>query len=195
VFVGREPGRRKSLNADPLEGRGREAASVSEDLFFTVAEVSVAFAGFAGLVTVLASRARQSAERAALDLVFLHTVLATSLSVVAFALLPPALVDMGVESETALRACAAIFLAVSIGYGSWAGPRAASAYKAANQRPPWTWWLNISLAVIQWVVLALCALGIVSSSYYLGALLFFLYLSGSSFFRVFMSIGRSRPSD
>jgi len=167
---------------------------VPEDLFFTVAEVGVAFAGFAGLVTVLAARAKRSAERAALDLVFLHTVLATSLSAVAFALLPPSLVDMGVESEIALRACAAMFLAVSIGYGSWAGPRAGSAYKTANERPPWTWRVNISLAVIQWIVLALCALGIVPSSFYLGALLFFLYLSGSSFFRVFMSVGRIVPS-
>lgn len=165
-----------------------------EDLFFTLAEVGVAFAGFAGLVTVLAARARRSAERAALDLVFLHTVLATSLSVVAFALLPPSLVDMGVESQTAFRACAAMFLAASVGYGSWAGPRARSAYKAASERPPWTWRVNISLAVIQWVVLALCALGIVSSSFYLGALLFYLYLSGSSFFRVFVSVGRIAPS-
>jgi hypothetical protein len=167
---------------------------VPEDLFFTLAEVGVAFAGFAGLVTVLAARATRSAERAALDLVFLHTVLATSLSVVAFALLPPSLVEIGVEPETALRACAAVFLAASVGYGSWAGPRAGSAYRAAHERPPWTWRLNIGLAMIQWGVLALCALGIVSSSCYLGALLFFLYLAGSSFFRVFMSIGRSMPS-
>ena len=165
-----------------------------EDLFFTLAEVGVAFAGFAGLVTVLAAPAGRSAERAALDLQFLHTVLATSLSVVAFALLPPSLVDLGMESETALRVCAAMFLAVSTGYGSWAGPRARSAYDAANEPPPWTWRLNIGLAVIQWIVLALCALGIVPSSLYLAALLFFLYLSGSSFFRVFMSVGRITPS-
>jgi hypothetical protein len=167
---------------------------VPVDLFFVLAEVGVAFAGFAGLVTVLAARGRRSAERAALDLVFLHTVLATSLSVVAFALLPPSLVELGVEPETALRACAALFLAASIGYGSWAGPRAYSAYKAANERPPWTWRLNIGLAMIQWVVLALCALGFVPSAFYLGAVLFFLYLSGSSFFRVFMSVGRTMPS-
>ena len=165
-----------------------------QDLFFTLAEVGVAFAGFAGLVSVLAGRSRRSAERAALDLLFLHTVLATSLSVVAFALLPPSLVDLGMESETALRTCATMFLAVSIGYGSWAGPRARAAYEAVGERPPWTWRLNIGLAVIQWLVLGLCALGIVSSSFYLGALLFFLYLSGSSFFRVFVSVGRMMPS-
>jgi hypothetical protein len=167
---------------------------VPEDLLFTIAEVGVALAGFAGLVTVLAARGRRSAERAALDLVFLHTVLATSLSVVAFALLPPSLVDMGMEAGAASRACASMFLVASVGYGSWAGPRARSAYRAAGERPPWTWHANIALAVIQWVVLALCALGIVPSSFYLGALLFFLYLSGSSFFRVFMSVGRTMPS-
>jgi len=164
---------------------------VPEDLFFILAEVGVAFAGFAGLVTVLAGRARRSEERAALDLAFLHTVLATSLSVVAFALLPPSLVAMGVESETALRVCAAIFLAVSIGYGSWAGPRARAAYRAANLPPPWTWRLNVGLAFLQWIILVLCVLGIVASSLYIGALLFFLYLAGSSFFRVFMSVGRT----
>jgi hypothetical protein len=109
---------------------------VPTDLLFTIAEVGVAFAGFAGLVTVLAARERRSAERAALDLAFLHTVLATSLTVVAFALLPPSLVEMGVEAETALRICAALFLCVSIGYGSWAGPRTGSTYRAANERPP-----------------------------------------------------------
>ena len=165
-----------------------------EDLFLTLAEVAVAFAGFAGLVTVLAARSSRATNRASLDLLFLHTVLATSLSVVAFALLPPSLVDMGMESETALRSCAALFLAASLGYGSWAGPRARSAYEAASSRPHWTWRLNVSLGVIQWIVLALCALGVVSSSYYLGALLFFLYLSGSSFFRVFTSVSRATPS-
>jgi hypothetical protein len=35
----------------------------------------------------------------------------------------------------------------------------------------------------------------VPNSFYLGAVLFFLYLSGSSFFRVFMSVGRTMPSD
>jgi hypothetical protein len=167
---------------------------VPTDLLFTIAEVGVAFAGFAGLVTVLAARERRSAERAALDLAFLHTVLATSLTVVAFALLPPSLVEMGVEAETALRICAALFLCVSIGYGSWAGPRTGSTYRAANERPPWTWRLYIFLAFNQWGVLALCALGIISSSFYLGALLFFLYLSASSFSRVFMSVGRNSSS-
>jgi hypothetical protein len=166
----------------------------SQELFFTLAEVGVAFAGFAGLVTVLAGRARRSEERAALDLVFLHTVLATSLSVVAFALLPPSLVDMGVDADTALRAAAAMFLVVSIGYGTWAGPRARSAYHAASMSPPWTWRLNIMLALIQWIILALCVSGIVPGTFYLGALLFFLYLSGSSFFRVFMSVGRTTSS-
>lgn len=163
-----------------------------EELFFTIAEVGVAFAGFAGLVTVLAGRQERSEERAALELVFLHTVLATSLSVVAFALLPPSLSYLGVEPVNSLRTASGLFLAVSLGYGSWAGPRARAAYKAANQAPPWTWRLNVSLAFAQWIVLALCAMGLVSSDLYVGALLFFLYLSGSSFFRVFMSVGQMR---
>ncbi len=162
-----------------------------QDLYFTLAEVGVAFAGFAGLVSVLASRAKRSVERAALDLMFLHTVLATSLSVVAFALLPPSLVDMGLEPEMAVRICAAVFFAVTVGYGSWAGPRARAAYEAADLPPPWTWRLNIGLAFIQWFVLALAVFGILPGPLYLSALLFFLYLSGSSFFRVFMSIGRT----
>lgn len=166
-------------------------ASVPEELFFTLAEVGVAFAGFAGLVTILAGRGSRSAQRVELDLLFLHTVLATSLCVVAFALLPPSLVDMGFEPDTALRACAAMFLVTSLGYGGWAAPRARAGYATAQERPPWTWRFNVTLAVIQWIVLALCALGIISSSFYVGALLFFLYLSGSSFFRVFMSVGRS----
>jgi hypothetical protein len=163
----------------------------SQDLFFIFAEVGVAFAGFAGLVTILAGRARRSEERAALDLVFLHTVLATSLSVVAFALLPPSLIDMGVQPDIALRISSALFLVVSVGYGSWAGPRASRTYRDAGVRPPLTWRLNITLAFGQWIVLALCAFGVISSPYYVGALLFYLYLSGSSFFRVFMSIGRT----
>ncbi|MEZ5558182.1 MAG: hypothetical protein R3E86_06495 [Pseudomonadales bacterium] len=106
-----------------------------EELFFTIAEIGVAFAGFAGLVTVLARRSQRSEKRAALELVFLHTVLATSLSAVAFALLPPSLSYLGVEPANSLRIASGLFLAVSIGYGSWAGPRARAAYKAANQSP------------------------------------------------------------
>lgn len=71
---------------------------------------------------------------------------------------------------------------------------ARAAYASAGERPPWTWRLNIGLAMAQWVVLALCTLGVVPSSFYLAALLFFLYVSGSSFFRVFTSIGRSMLS-
>jgi hypothetical protein len=110
--------------------------------------------------------------------------------VVAFALLPPSVVSLGVDSEMALRIAAAMFLAASIGYGSWAGPNTRAAYRAAGVKPPWTWRLNVGLAVLQWIVLALCALGIVYSLFYVGALFFFLYLSGSSFFRVFVSVGR-----
>jgi hypothetical protein len=184
------PRRRGLQTQGGLKGR----PAVPEDLFFTLAEVGVAFAGFAGLVTVLAGRARRSRERAELDLVFLHTVLATSLSVVAFALLPPSLVEMGMAPDVAVRTCAALFLAASIGYGSWSGPRASAAYKDASVVPPWTWRLNIVLAFVQWAVLLLCAFGILSSELYVGALLFFLYLSGSSFFRVFMSVGRTTSS-
>jgi hypothetical protein len=160
---------------------------VTQDLLFVFAEVGIAFAGFAGLVTVLAARARQSSV---LELLFLNTVLATSLSAVTFSLLPPSLVGMGLDADIALRVCAALFLAASIGYGSWAAPRASAAYKTAGATPPWTWRLNIGLAFGQWILLALCALGFVSSSLYIGALFFFLYLAGSSFFRVFASVGR-----
>ena len=164
-----------------------------DDLLFTLAEVAVAFAGFAGLVTILSRRDGRSAAQAAIDLGNLQSVLGASLVVVTFALLPPVLSQMGMGPTLTSRSSAGTFFVVAGSYLAWSIPNARARYKAANQIVPWTLTVNFGLSGALVLILALCALSILPQSYYLGALASYLYFAGSAFVRVFVALGRDAP--
>ena len=162
---------------------------MSNDFLFIVAEIAIAFAGFAGLVVAISGRQGRSAERARLELVLLRTVLLVGLLVVAFALFPSLLSELGAEPEVAWRVSASVYFFALGGLAVRNAPRNIAAHRAANQRVPITVWLTTTLTFVLVIVLALCAIGILPASSYLVALAGSLIMAGASFVRVFMSVG------
>jgi hypothetical protein len=73
---------------------------VHTEFLFIVAEVPVAFAGFAGLVFAISGRRDQEPEQTRLQFELLRNVLGTSLLVIAFALIPPMIGDIGAPPDT-----------------------------------------------------------------------------------------------
>jgi len=121
----------------------------------------------------------------------LANVLAQSLMVIAFALVPPLLARMGAASETAWRTSAGVFFLAQMGYVAWWLPRTLSAYRALARPVPRTMRLSIALFGLQVVVLALVVVAVIPTSFYLAALLTNLYFAGVAFVRVFLSIGQA----
>ena len=121
----------------------------------------------------------------------LANVLGQSLISIAFALIPAALARMGFDSDTVFRAPAFAYILAQAGYMALWMPRGIDAYRALQRPLPRTLKLNTILMVVQLIILALCASGTIASSSYLAALLLSLYFSGSSFVRVFVSIGKN----
>lgn len=165
-----------------------------EDFLFTVAEVAVAFAGFAGLVTVLARRVTQSDR--AVDIVRLRDLLLLSLLAVAFALFPELPFAFGAEEEITWRASAACFAAAWSGFGFqglWAGWRLARSGMRPFARP--LFWSNLVVHVPCVVALVLVAADAqlvagVRAGVYLAALFALLYLAGAYFVALFVSLAR-----
>jgi hypothetical protein len=165
-----------------------------DDLLFTLAEVAVGFAGFAGLVTILSRRDGHSTEQLAIDLSGLASVLGASLLVVAFSLLPPVLVQIGLAQDLSWRSSAGMFCVAAGYYFIWSVPDARARYKAVDQSIPWTLKLHFLIAATMILVLALCAVSILPENYYIGALFAYLYFAGFAFVRVFVSLGRDTPA-
>jgi len=165
-----------------------------EDFLFTIAEVAVAFAGFAGLVTVLARRATESDR--ALDIVRLRDLLLLSLLAVAAALFPKLPVAFGAGEETTWRVAAAFFGVAWVGFGIqglWAGWRLARSGSRPFARP--LFWSNLVVHVPCMLALLLVAVdaGFVSGvrpGVYLAVLFALLYLAGAYFVALFVSLAR-----
>jgi hypothetical protein len=167
---------------------------VHNDFLFTVSEIAVAFAGFAGLVVAISRRNGRSAEQALWDLQHLKNVLGTSLLAIAFALLPAMLSGMGADVAFAWRSSALLFAIAWVGYAGNAVPKGLSAYRAIERAVPLTYWISVVLSVFVPIALVLCAAGVLPTSTYLPALAFLLYGSGASFVRVFISVARDETA-
>jgi hypothetical protein len=167
---------------------------VQSEFLFTVAEIAVAFAGFAGLIIAISGRQGRSEAEVQLDLVMLKNVLATSLMAIAFALIPAALLGMGVEPSVAWRGSAFLYAVGLAVYMARAFPRQIASYRAAGRSLPVTYQLNSGLVVVAIVSQGLCAAGVLPTSVYLPSLLFLLYVSGVSFVRVFLSVARDNAA-
>ncbi|MCP4003391.1 MAG: hypothetical protein GY725_04270 [bacterium] len=84
------------------------------DYLYTVAEVSVALAGFAGLVTVLARR--DDASSAQRDAHLLQSMLFVSLMVTAFSLFPRLPVSFGLAPQSGWRISSGVFFVAWLVY-------------------------------------------------------------------------------
>jgi hypothetical protein len=102
---------------------------------------------------------------------------------------------MDVDSETAFRAPAIAYILAQVAYMAVWMPRGVRAYKELERPIPITLKLNTILMIVQLLVLAMFAIGTIPSSSYIVALLLSLYFSGTSFVRVFVSIGQKVQSN
>ena len=160
------------------------------ELLFTIGEIAVAFAGFAGLVVALARRGDRSPEEARLDVVHLKNVLAQSLFALAFALIPATLGAMAVDVDTAWRGSAWLFAVIYGPYLVSAVRAGYAGFRASGQRVPLLFQVNSALGFVMVVALVSCGAGFAPTSTYLPVLAFCLYGSGISFVRVFLSVAR-----
>ena len=80
------------------------------DLLLTIAEVAVAFAGFASIVGILGTRSASSAPR--VNALRMRIMLLHSLVVVAFSLVPHILHSYGLQEGTVWRASSGLYVIV-----------------------------------------------------------------------------------
>jgi hypothetical protein len=165
-----------------------------DGFLLTVAEVAVAFAGFAGLVTVLTQRLTKT-ERD-FDVVRFRDMLLLSLIAAAFALFPTLPVTFGASEEITWRISSGLFVVAWAGFGLQgllAGFRLSRSGTRPFARP--LFWNNLVAYVPSVVALVLVAAGAdavagVRAGVYLAALYVLLYLAGAYFVALFVSLAR-----
>jgi len=164
------------------------------DFMFTVAEVAVAFAGFAGLVTVLSQRL--SRTQAQFDVARFRDMLLLSLIASAFALFPVLPATFGASEEITWRVSSLLFALAWAGYGLQglaAGVRLTRAGTRPFARP--LFWNNLAVHLpVTFALLGVAAdvgfLAGVRSAVYVTALFATLYLAGAYFVALFVSLSR-----
>jgi hypothetical protein len=165
-----------------------------EDFLYTVAEVAVAFAGFAGLVTVLTQRLAESQRE--FDVVRFRDMLLLSFITGAFALFPTLPASFGVDEETTWRVSSALFLSAWTAFGLqglFAGFRLSRSGTRPFSRP--LFWSNLAVHIPAMIALLLVVLDAdfvadVRSAIYLAAIFAMLYLAGAYFLALFVSLAR-----
>ena len=165
-----------------------------DGFLFTVAEVAVAFAGFAGLVTVLTQRLTETQRE--FDVVRFRDMLLLSLIAAAFALFPTLPGTFGADEETTWRVSSGLFVVAWAGFGLqglFAGFRLSRSGTRPFSRP--LFWNNLVAYVPSVVALLLVAAGAdavagIRAAVYLSALYVLLYLAGAYFVALFISLAR-----
>lgn len=168
--------------------------SPTGDFLFTVAEVAVAFAGFAGLVTVLTQRLGKTERE--FDIVRFRDMLLLSLIAAAFSLLPTLPLAFGASDETTWRLSALLFLLAWSAFGLQglvAGFRLSRAGTRPFSQP--LFWSNLVIHVPAMIALLLVAVDAtlvqdVRPAVYLAALFAMLYLAGAYFLALFIALAR-----
>jgi hypothetical protein len=154
------------------------------DLLLTIAEIAVAFAGFASLVSALSSG--RSAKRALAQSILFRTMVLMSLTVVAFALLPFMTHGFGISPSMAWRLASGLFL-LGGSAGLYTGIRYLLNARSATGPMKGVGRLVASIDIPAGVALLLLAAntlgfgGAFVSDSYIAALLLYLFGSGVSF--------------
>ncbi len=157
------------------------------ELLFTIAEVAVAFAGFASIVGILGRRSASSPDQ--LAALRMGKMLVHSLTVVAFSLVPHLLHSYGIDGEVVWRASSGFWLIVSGFVGVSIAVRVRALVSASDYRD------RTGIAALG-VVLADTGLSLanvlglteqIAAALYLTALTLRLFLSGLAFSSVIFS--------
>jgi hypothetical protein len=165
-----------------------------DGFLFTAAELAVAFAGFAGLVTVLTQRLTKTQRE--FDVVRFRDMLLLSLIAAAFALFPTLPIAFGANEEITWRVSSGLFVVAWAGFGLQ-GLLAGLQLSRSGSRPflrP-LFWNNLAAYIVSVAALLLVAAGAdvvadVRAAVYLAALYVLLYLAGAYFVALFISLAR-----
>jgi len=139
---------RSQLSRDPLGDRRTPLNDT--DLLVTIAEISVAFVGFAGLISVLGSHS--SRDPRFVQAIRFRVMVLTSLSVAAFALLPLAMHRLGLSPEAVWRSSSALFFVVGMANASYSWRSVHRALRIPGLRRPPRLWFRISAYSVALVV-------------------------------------------
>jgi hypothetical protein len=166
------------------------------DVLIVIAEVSVAFAGFAGIVAVF--RQRDLEEWALLDAARFRFMVEFSLTTILFALLPFVLHHLGASPTVTWSACSALMAATVAGLFVIAAFRLRRVRSQGSGFSPALTRIVQTGTLLTVVLLVLNALSIGFTAEfgpYLAALAWLLALSGLNFFRLLLfGVGGSRSS-
>ncbi len=165
------------------------------DLMLTFAEVAVTFAGFAGLVTVIAQRLSGADTTVATGR--LQGMLVLSLLVAAFSFVPQLVAGFGLSEEAVWRASSGLYGLAWAGYMLF-GIRLGRALRATGALPTGAaLYINQVVHLISPLVLLAGAAGVwnsMTAQVYTVALFGMLYISGVLFVQVFVSLVRREAS-
>ena len=165
--------------------------SEDSDFLFTVAEVATAFAGFAGLVTVVAQRTGGKAT--ALQLNLLRNMLLLALLIVLASLAPHVPLRLGVSETGAWRIAATGFFVGWLGYVSISVPSAYRFVRDVNPREGRLWYPHLLLHVVAGGTLLTVILGPWHNAMpglYALALYIVLYMAAYLLLRLFLLLAR-----
>jgi hypothetical protein len=166
------------------------------DVLIVIAEVSVAFAGFAGIVAVF--RQRDLAEWAPVDATRFRFMVECSLTTILFALLPFVFHHLGASASITWSACSALMAAAVVGLlisGSFSVRYLRS--QASGFSPALLRFLQAgTLLTLALLVLNALRIGFTAEfGPYLAALAWVLVGSGVNFFRLLLfGVGRGHSS-
>ena len=164
------------------------------DFLFIVAEVAVTLAGFAGLVTIIAQRLSSGESHAGVEAHQLRAMLIGSLLTAGFALFPYLPIRLGLPTDIAFRLSSFCFLVAWIAALAAAWPTVRSLRASGEYAsPPPLFYVNMAVHGSSVVALALASAGVfgpAAGAAYLCALFASLYISGSLFVGLYVSLAR-----
>ena len=163
------------------------------DYLFTVAEVGVALAGFAGLVSVIADRLSTNENPAELASHRLQVMLMYSLTATGFALVPYLFLRAGLVPDIAWRLYSSFFFATWLTIFLRMLPRALAFARGISTGAWLLVYLGFSISVAGLALLLLNTLGVFGTNTalaYLVALTLLLLAAVRLFVRLFLSLVR-----
>jgi hypothetical protein len=188
---------RVSFGAALIGGAGQEHHGqqnrMAEDAeyLFTIAEVAAAFAGFAGLVTVVAQRGSPRDLTVALNL--LRNMLLVALLVVLASLAPHVVLRLGISPGTAWRVAGGAFFLGWLAYIVVAAPAAYRHVRDVDRREGLFWYPHLALHLVAGGCLLATAIEISSGKgpgLYSLALYILLYMAAYLLLRLFLMLVR-----
>jgi hypothetical protein len=164
---------------------------IGADALLTTAEVGVAFAGFASVVTVF--QRREDGDWSPPDVIRFQLMIATSLSAVLFAMLPFAFSFLGVEEAALWATCSALF-AIYLTVMLVLVARRSLPLVSTSALSPLVAWPSLGGGILAIVLQILNSASFLLhrelGAYFIG-LLYLLVLCGVSFARL-LPVGRAR---